>query len=141
MIKAEIVNARTLETTIGRLTHISIIIPSVHHFLSRLRELQVRAERSKQRVISIPQTCISKLILMKRFLQFGHKGISMNQIAYRKPNHVYRSDLCPAGMGGYSHQGFAWRFYLPDDLKFRASNNLLEHMASVISPWIDILAG
>jgi hypothetical protein len=51
------------------------------------------------------------------------------------------SDACPAGMGGYSHKGFAWQFYLPDDLKFRASNNLLEHMAGIISPWVDILAG
>ncbi len=65
----------------------------------------------------------------------------MNQIAYRKPTHVYRSDACPVGMGGYSHKRFAWQFYLPEDLKFRASNNLLEHMAGIISPWVDILAG
>ncbi len=66
----------------------------------------------------------------------------MNQIAYRKPTHVYRSDTCPAGTGGYSHEGFTWQFYLPNNLKFRASNNLLEHMAGIISPsWVDILAG
>ncbi len=35
----------------------------------------------------------------------------------------------------------AWRWYIPDDLKFIASNNLLEHIAAVISPWVDILAG
>jgi hypothetical protein len=78
---------------------------------------------------------------MPKFFEHGSKGISMNQIAYRKPTHVYRSDACPAGIGGYSHEGFAWRFYLPNDLKFRASNNLLEHMAGIISPWVDILAG
>jgi hypothetical protein len=44
-------------------------------------------------------------------------------------------------MGGYSHEGFAWQFYLPDNLQFRASNNLLEHLAGTISPWVDILAG
>jgi hypothetical protein len=44
------------------------------------------------------------------------------------------SDSCPAGLEGYSHEGFAWRFYLPDDLKFRASNYLLEHLAAIISP-------
>jgi hypothetical protein len=27
------------------------------------------------------------------------------------------------------------------NLKFRASNNLLEHLAAIISPWVDILAG
>ena len=65
----------------------------------------------------------------------------MNLIAYRKPTHVFRSDSCPQGLGGYSHEGWAWRFYIPPELQFRASNNLLEHMASVITPWVDILAG
>ena len=65
----------------------------------------------------------------------------MNQIAYRKPTHVYRSDLCPAGIGGYSHKGFAWRWAIPSDLQFCASNNLLEHLAAVITPWVDIIAG
>ncbi len=78
---------------------------------------------------------------MTIFLEHGSNGISMNQIAYRKPTHVYRLDACPAGMGGYSQEGFVWQFYLPNDLKFRVSNNLLKHMAGIISPWVDILAG
>jgi hypothetical protein len=61
--------------------------------------------------------------------------------AYRCPPNVYRSDSCPAGLGGYSHKGFAWRYYLPKDLKFQASNNLLEHLAAIITPWVDILTG
>jgi hypothetical protein len=65
----------------------------------------------------------------------------MNQIAYQKPTHVYRGDSCPARFGGFSHEGFAWRYHLPPKLQGRASNNLLEHMGSVISPWIDIIAG
>eukprot|EP00957_Ditylum_brightwellii_P019165 1444735-Ditylum_brightwellii.AAC.1 len=48
---------------------------------------------------------------------------------------------CPAGLGGYSHDGRAWCFYLPPSLQFRASNNVLEHLASIITPWIDILEG
>jgi hypothetical protein len=75
------------------------------------------------------------------FLQKANSGVNMNHIAYRKPTHVYRSDSCPAGIGGYSNEGFAWRYYIPQHLLFRASNNLLEHLASVISPWVDILAG
>ncbi len=71
----------------------------------------------------------------------ANNGISLNSIAFHQPTHVYRSDSCPAGLGGYSHKGFAWHWYLPADLKFRASNNLLEHLAAIISPWIDILAG
>jgi hypothetical protein len=44
-------------------------------------------------------------------------------------------------MEGYSHKGFTWQFYLPNKLQFRASNNLLEHLAGTISPWVDIFAG
>ncbi len=65
----------------------------------------------------------------------------MNNIAFRRPTHVYRSNSCPAGLGGYSHEGFAWRWYLPKDLEFGAMNNLLEHLAAIIPPWINILAG
>ena len=49
--------------------------------------------------------------------------------------------MCPAGLGGYSDSGFAWRWYLPSHLLFRASNNLLEHLAAIITPWVDIIRG
>jgi hypothetical protein len=65
----------------------------------------------------------------------------MNSIAYRHPTNIYRSDSCPAGLGGYSDEGFAWRYYLPPELQFHASNNLLKHIAAVITPWVDILTG
>jgi len=66
----------------------------------------------------------------------------LNSIAFQKPTHIYRSDSCPAGLGGYSNKGWVYRWYLlPDHLLFRASNNLLEHLAAVISPWVDIIAG
>ena len=51
-------------------------------------------------------------------LQKCQHGINLNAIAYHCPTNVYRSDSCPAGLGGYSHEGFAWRYYLPKDLKF-----------------------
>ena len=75
------------------------------------------------------------------FLEMARDGIDINYIAYLKPTHTYRSDSCPRGLGGYNHKGKAWRFYLPENLLFRASNNLLEHLASIITPWIDIING
>ena len=51
-----------------------------------------------------------------------------------------RHTSCPFGLGGYSNEGFAWRFEISPDLWFRALNNLLKFMASVISPWMDIIA-
>jgi hypothetical protein len=44
-------------------------------------------------------------------------------------------------LGGYSNEGFAWRYPIPPSLRFRASNNLLEFIAAIITPWIDILSG
>jgi hypothetical protein len=44
-------------------------------------------------------------------------------------------------LGNYSHKEFTWQYYLPLELQGRASNNLVEHMASIISTWIDIIAG
>jgi len=75
------------------------------------------------------------------FLKIANDGISLNSIAFRRPTHINRSDSCPAGLGGYSDIGWAWRWYLPKNLLFRASNNLFKHLAAIISPWVDILAG
>ncbi len=134
MIIERKVTAKEIESTIVRLTHVLLIIPTVHHFLSCLQELHHHTKYNNRRSTNIPQICMDDLKLMTKFFEHGSKGISMNQIRYRKPTHVYRSDACPVGMGGYSHEGFAWQFYLPDNLTFRASNNLLEHMAGIISP-------
>ena len=64
----------------------------------------------------------------------------MNLLAFRHPTHIYRLDLCPFSLGGYSDKGFAWRFEIPEDLQFWAPNNLLECITSIISPWVDLLA-
>ncbi len=69
-----------------------------------------------------------------------HDGVDLNAIAYRHPAHAYRSGSCPTGLGGYSNKGFAWRFYLEPKYQSRASNNLLEHIAAIITPWVDIIA-
>ena len=63
----------------------------------------------------------------------------MNLISFCKPTHVYRTDACPWGLGGYNHKGRAWRFKIPEELLFRATLNMLEFLASCIGPWIDIL--
>jgi hypothetical protein len=139
MLKRGFTSHGEMETNIGRWVHLGQIVPTVHHFLSRLRFLKQRAENRRQ--ISISEQCKEDLRFLLFVLGKCREGIDLNLIAYRRPTHVYRSDSCPAGLGGYNHEGFAWRFYLPDDLKFRASNNLLEHLAAIISPWVDIIAG
>jgi hypothetical protein len=78
---------------------------------------------------------------MLRFLAIAKNGINMNLNAFCRPTHIYRSDSCPFGLGGYSDKGFTWCFEIPEILRFRASNNLLKYVAFIISPWVDILAG
>jgi hypothetical protein len=128
-----------LETNIGPWVHLGQSIPTVHHFLSRLRFLKQQAQNRQQ--IKINEQCHDNLKLLLLVLGKCHRGIDLNLIAFQRPTHVYRSDSCPAGSGGCSHKGFAWRFYLPDDLKFCALNNLLKHLAATITPWIDIFTG
>ena len=98
-----------------------------------------RAENRRQ--ISINEQCKKDLLFLLFVLGKCNQFIDLNLTAFQQPTHVYRSDSCPAGLEKYSREGFAWRFYLPDNLQFRASNNLLEHLAAIITPWIDIIAG
>jgi hypothetical protein len=133
-------NAKELETLIGRLGHVGIMLPMVHHFLSRLRELQSKASRNKRWPTKLNAECREDLRLMLQVLAKAHEGIDMNIVAFRRPTHIYRADSCPHGLGGYSNEGYAWRFKLPNELLFRASNNFLEFLASIITPWVDLIA-
>jgi len=117
--------------------HVGYIIPWVYHYLSRLRTLLARA--GKMRSIKINEMCTMDLELMQQVLDNAKKGIDMNLLAFRSPDRIYYSDSCPAGLGGYNNQGFAWRFQIPEDLQFRTS--LMEFLAAIITPWIDIIQG
>jgi hypothetical protein len=128
-----------LESHIGQWVHMAQIIPFVHHFLSRIRFLTKRAKT--RRTIEINATCRNGLKFILRVLKICNSGVDFNSIAFRRPTHASRSDSCPKGLRGYSHQGYAWHYYLKPELQFQASNNLLEHLAAIITPWVDLLAG
>lgn len=105
--------------------------------MSRIRQDKKRAEN--RRSIKLKEEVIEDLRLHLNFLNVAHKGMSMNLLTYRKPTHIYRADACPFGLGGFSAEGRAWRWYIPFHLQFRATINMLEHLASIIGPWIDLL--
>jgi hypothetical protein len=73
------------------------------------------------------------------FLHKAFTGINMNLISFRRPRHIYQLDSCPHRLGGYSHKGFAWRLKLKEQHRFRASNNLLKFIPSIITCWIDMM--
>ena len=66
------------------------------------------------RSIKIDEICVKDLELMQPILDKVEKGIDMNLLAFRSPDRIYYSDSCPADLGGYSDQGFAWQFTIPN---------------------------
>ena len=119
-----------LDTLIGRLNHVGYVIPSARHFLSRIRQLKTKARFRRQ--VSIPALVLADLDLWIDFLQTAHNGISMNLLTYRSPTHLYRSDACEHGLGGYSAKGLAWRWEIPTHLLSIAHINFLEFLAEII---------
>ena len=68
---------------IGRLVHLGIVLPSIHHFMSRLREL-LRKSATRRRV-NLNANVIEDLKLMLFFLEEAHIGVDMKLVVYRKP--------------------------------------------------------
>ncbi len=131
-------SSKQLETLIGRLNHLGTIIPMLRHFLSRLRNAFFRSSISGWTCLSPMEK--SNLHLMQKFLNKAQEGISLNNVVFRKPTHIYRSDAPEFGLGGYNLvTGRAWRFELPFDCCLRTSLNSLEFIACIITMWIDFL--
>jgi hypothetical protein len=103
---------KALESTIGQFCHVGFVIPWVFHFLSRLRILLSQA--CNKRMITIDENCKNNLVLMLKILDKAKGGIDMNLLGFRSPDRIYYSDSCSADLGGYSDQGFTWRFRIPD---------------------------
>ena len=138
IIKERTTTFKALEKILGRLTHMSIILPNILHFLGNIRRLCMSA--MKRRKVKVSQMHIDDFNLMLIFLQKSKEGISLNTITFRKPTHIYFADACPQGMGGYNHVGSAWRWKVPEKLRNRATVNMLEHVAATIGPWMDMLS-
>ncbi len=75
---------------------------------------------------------------MQSFLDMAQDGINLNYITFLKHSQVYQSDLCPHGLGVCNHLGKAWHFYLSPHFIYNALNNLLERLAAIIMPWIEV---
>ena len=68
-----------------------------------------------------------------RFLNFSQSGISINLVLERRPGGIYITDSCECGIGGFSLKtGRAFRWCIPPHLRFRVSNNMLEHIAEIV---------
>ena len=61
------------------------------------------------------------------------KGTSIPNITYALPDYICWSDTSSFGLGGFNHEGLAWQWEIPENLRFRVSINVLEFIASVIT--------
>ena len=82
-----------LDSLIGRLVHVSVIIPYMKHFLSRIRQEKKRSKNRKK--IKLCSEAVEDLSLHLDFLSLAKEGISMNLLSYRMPTHVYRGMHAP----------------------------------------------
>ncbi len=139
MIKTKRASYKELESTTGRLGHVSTIIPYMKHFMNRIRyRLKTGANR---RVLMLNHEIIEDLKLHQNFIKLASEGISMNLLTFRQITHGHRSDSCPIGLGGASSTGVGWRWKIPKHLRMRASNNVLEYLAMIVGPWFDLILG
>jgi hypothetical protein len=144
VIKSSRISSSDLESLVGRLNHVSFLIPLSRHFLSRFRDRVHRSSnrpQGKQKHTLSPDE-MKDLVLWKEFLHRANGGISMNRISHRQPSQLGWSDSCPSGLGGFSLNGTAWRLRIPDSSPIfgvATVNNVLEFLALTITLWTIIL--
>jgi len=107
-----------------------------HKFIAWIAAIQkmITPKRTTLKDLPLPQStlfpalpqqkltiCHSQRQVQERFGvndRQAKNGIDMSLLTFRAPNRTYYSDLCPAGLGGYSDQGHTWRFHVPSHLQF-----------------------
>jgi len=129
---------KALECLLGRLNHVACIMSPMRHFMGRLYAAMFRAKAGNNWTVLHPRE-LQDLALHAECLEYASRGFSLNNVTYRQPTHIFRSDACEFGMGGYNPaSGRAWRWEIPVDLRYCTSVNSLEFLACLITLWIDI---
>jgi hypothetical protein len=122
---------KRLEQAQGRNIYVAMIVPGAMHFQSRMYAAIDRAKKHKQTRLRAEER--RDLHLLRKLLNIARDGISLNNVAFRMPDHFGRSDAFEGGLGGYDlTSGRAWRFPIPPELQHRKSQNFLEYLACMI---------
>ena len=134
--KRKTVNAKELQSALGRMENIAIMIPMFGHFLNNIRTLEIKANLTEKNQV-ITKRVRDDLILATKFIKRAHEGVNMNTLTFRTPTKVYINDASEHGLGGFADHGRSWSYVLPEKLRGRAHINLLEFLAQLVSVWID----
>lgn len=130
-------HCKTLESSIGRINHVACILNPMRHYMGRLYQALKRASFANGWFYFNKEE-LADLETILSFLQYAARGVSLNNLVFRKPTMVYRSNASEFGIGGYNIvSGITWRLELPVDCRLRSSLNSLEFWGCVISIWMD----
>ena len=133
LLATEWVSGSELETTIGRLNHVGYILPLCRHFLADLRYALQVAKRRRGGTVRFTEHQRADLEIWMEFLEDARTGVSLNLLTFRDPTHVFRVDACEHGVGGYClDTGLAWRWEIPEDLRYRVTLNGLEFLGGYL---------
>ena len=94
---------------VGCLTHLSVVMQPVLHFLSSLHHLMECASHQEQVRASLNVCKDAHLFL--HVLDKAAAGANLNLVTFCMLTCVKRADACPA-LGGNSLQDQAWRFLI-----------------------------
>ena len=126
----EMVTEKKLENLLGKLNHSNYILREGCYFLSCLRDRLKWANKAKRKHTHIGKKDVKDLELWKKFLaKLEEDGRSTNHITLTYPNCLCKSDACYKGMGGFTSEGVAWRFWIPAKFQYRVSIDILEFIA------------
>lgn len=132
LLSSEKVKQKQLESMLGKLNHAAFIIPLSRYFLNRLRHTEMLSKKFGPQKLS--QGTREDISLFKDFLSImSTEGSSIQNITHSLPDIFCWSDACEYGLGGFNSLGEAWQWKIPERLRGRASINLLEFVASVIT--------
>jgi hypothetical protein len=131
LLSAKRVNKQQLEISLGRINHLANIMPTIRHFLGRLYHALARASKHHWTSLTLHEKL--DLHLTQKFLHEAASGVSINNIVFRKPSIIYRSDASEFGIGGYNvTTGMAWRYEINTKLRLHTTLNSLEFIACVL---------
>lgn len=134
VLEAKKISFTALEELIGGLNHLCWVIRFATHFLGRLRNLLAQFNNQKWAVRHIDADITKDLLLWLKCMKKAASGVSLNILVQRVATHLCCNDAAFHGIGGYSNLGRAWRYDTPEELRLRASINLLEFIGSILGP-------
>ena len=89
-----------LDSLVGHLNHVAIVISLAEHFIGRIRYLKDNYKQCKR--IRLTPKIIRDLHLWLHFLSLAQDGISINLVLERRPDSIFIMDSCEYGIGGFS---------------------------------------